>query len=115
MISAEAALSDSAVRISGAMCIYTAVEQKQQLITALQQTDALVLDLSEVEEMDSAGYQLLWLVNREAGALGKDLTLLNCSAAVDSLLRFFDATELLRRCVTRDAGSGMYPQGAHHE
>lgn len=104
------------LKLSGAMCIYTALEQKQQLLSALQESESLVLDLQGVEEMDSAGYQLLWLVHREAGLLGKVLTLLNCSVAVDDVLHFFDAVDLLACCVVSpESQKGPFGEGVSHD
>lgn len=80
------------------MCIYTALEQKKTFLFALVDTQSLILDLNGVDEIDSAGYQLLWLLNREADLQNKVFRIRNCSKVVDEMLHFFDSTELLVRC-----------------
>ena len=54
------------------MTIYNAAAQKQRLLDALQGTDRLEIDLSAVGEIDTAGFQLLVLVKREARRLDKE-------------------------------------------
>ena len=68
------------------MTIYNALAQKAQLLDALSQTQALELNLSAVAEMDTAGLQLLLLVKREAVEMGKSLTIIGHSPAVQEVL-----------------------------
>jgi len=70
------------------LTIYHALEQKQQLMAALDGTDALELDLSHVGEMDTAGLQLLILAKREAGRLEKRLSIVAHSPVVRQTLDF---------------------------
>lgn len=70
------------------MTIYHATEQKQLLMAALDATEALELDLSQVGEIDTAGLQLLLLVKREAGRLGKQLAIVAHSPVVRQTLDF---------------------------
>jgi len=70
------------------LTIYHALEQKQQLISALDGIDSLELDLSHVGEMDTAGLQLLILVKREAGRLNKQLSIVAHSPVVRQTLDF---------------------------
>lgn len=74
--------------IADDLSIYHAMEQKQQLIAALEAVDALELDLSQVAEIDSAGLQLLMLAKREAGRSGKRLSIVAHSPAVRQTLDF---------------------------
>lgn len=80
--------ASSRLAIQAEMTIYQAMEQKQQLIAALEATDALELDLSQVGEIDTAGLQLLLLAKREAGRLGKRLSIVAHSPAVRQTLDF---------------------------
>lgn len=75
------------VKLADALTIYNATAMKQVLLDPLGQASELELDLSQVEEMDSAGLQLLVLLKREAGAAGKRVNLSGHSAAV---IRVFD-------------------------
>lgn len=70
------------------LTIYHAMEQKQQLMTALEGADALELDLSHVAEIDTAGLQLLMLAKREAGRLDKQLAIVAHSPSVRQTIDF---------------------------
>ena len=74
-----------ALRIEGELTIFRAAELMPQLLASpAPQT----LDLSGVTEIDSAGLQLLMLVNREAGQQGKTLEISGHSPAVQQVLDF---------------------------
>ncbi len=76
--------------VEGEMTIYTAAENKAALFDQLDECKELELDLSVVNEMDSAGLQILLMLKREAAVKGKQLRLVNHSQAV------FEVLELLR-------------------
>ena len=71
------------------MTIYNASSQKIQLLDALVECSELDLDLSQVSEMDTAGFQLLILAKREAIDAGKSLRLVAHSRAVTELLDLY--------------------------
>jgi anti-anti-sigma factor len=85
-------MDDATTRLylDGNLTIYEASAHKDRLISALADCQILELDLSEVAEMDSSGFQLLVLAKQEAGRLGKHLRLVAHSAAVREVLMFFD-------------------------
>jgi anti-anti-sigma factor len=68
------------------MTIYNAGAQKQQILSALAQTDFLELDLQAATEMDTAGLQLLLLLKREAVQQGKQLSVINHSPRVQQII-----------------------------
>lgn len=70
------------------MTIYHAVAQKRQFLTALKATGHLELDLHGVTELDTAGLQLLMLLKREAGQLGKTLSMIGHGPRVQQILDF---------------------------
>lgn len=72
------------------MTIYHAAEQKQQLMEALNAHPALELDLWGVSEIDTAGFQLLVLLKREAQRLGKSACIVAHSEAVQEVVDFFN-------------------------
>ncbi len=72
------------------MTIYNAAAQKQRLLESLQATDRLEIDLSAVSEIDTAGFQLLVLVKREARRLDKEAQIVAHSEAVRELLDFYN-------------------------
>ena len=74
--------------ISQDLTIYHALEQKTQLLDALNESQALELDLSQVVEIDTAGLQLLLLAKREANKAGKRMTLTAHSPVVRELIEF---------------------------
>lgn len=82
--------SASTLALDGALCIYNALETKERLMTALHASDTLEVDLAGIEELDSAGFQLLVLLKRESLRLGHTLRLLNHSAAVRDVIVFYN-------------------------
>jgi len=72
--------------IVGELTIYRALELKPLILDEVAQRDRPSLDLSGVEEIDTAGVQLLLLAQREAHARGVELQLLSPSAAVREAL-----------------------------
>jgi len=85
-------MDDATTRLylDGNMTIYEASAQKDRLVSALADCQVLELDLAQVAEMDTSGFQLLVLAKQEAGRLGKHLRLVAHSAAVREVLMFFD-------------------------
>ncbi len=82
------------LQLIGEATIYTAAELKLGLLTQLSRHDQLVVDLSEVSEIDSAGMQLLILLKREANEKGKVLKLSGHSSATKELFELYDITAL---------------------
>lgn len=74
------------IAIEDELTIYTALDLKGQLLTALLTTEELELDLSGVGEFDAAGLQLLVMIKQEAAALGKVLRFTGHSPVVVDLL-----------------------------
>ena len=70
------------VVIDDEMTIYTAAKQKDELLAHLEADTELTLDLSAVTEIDSAGLQVLLLLERESLCRGHRLNLVNPSPAV---------------------------------
>lgn len=76
--------------LDGNLTIYEAPAVKERLVTALGESQTLELDLSQVSEIDTAGFQLLVMAKREAARQGKTLGLVAHSAAVREVLDFFN-------------------------
>lgn len=72
------------------LTIYNAVDMKRRLLDAVRQPRALDLDLSQVGEMDTAGFQILVLAKRESQRLGHDLHIVAHSPAVREVLQFYN-------------------------
>jgi anti-sigma B factor antagonist len=80
--------SNQCLCLSADLTIYHALEQKQQLLAALAATDELELNLSQVDEMDTAGLQLLILLKKEAQRAGKCVRIVAHSQAVSAVIDF---------------------------
>jgi anti-anti-sigma factor len=72
------------------MTIYTAAEYKNQLIDQLAECQELELNLSKIDEMDTAGLQILLILKREAEVGGRQLRLVNHSRAVYEILELLN-------------------------
>lgn len=72
------------------MTIYNAAAQKQMLLDALAGCDELDIDLSQVSEMDTAGFQILLLTKRTAVKANKTMRLSAHSKAVTELLDLYN-------------------------
>lgn len=72
------------------MNVYNAVAQKPLLLKALAGCQELDIDLSQVGEMDTAGFQLLLLTKREAIKASKRVRLTGHSKAVTELMDLYN-------------------------
>lgn len=68
------------------MTIYHALEQKTRLLEALASCDVLELDLLQVNDMDTAGMQLLILLKKEAQRSGKRVCIVAHSQSVHAVI-----------------------------
>lgn len=74
--------------LEGRLSIYNAAESMTQMIGALASADAVDVDLSGIEDLDTAGLQLLLLLKREGTRSGKPVRLVGHSPAVRSVIDF---------------------------
>lgn len=88
--SSPAASRAHVLRVEGEMTIYRAAELKDTLLQAVAAQPVVEVDLSAVNEFDSAGLQLLMLAKRAAQAAQRELRLVNPSPAVVDVLQLFD-------------------------
>ncbi|BAY26231.1 anti-sigma-factor antagonist [Calothrix sp. NIES-2100] len=81
------------IRPQGCLNASNALEFERDLTTALTQDDTsiLVVDLAEVESLDSAGLMALVSALKLAGSLGRSLRLSSVSAAIRII---FELTQL---------------------
>ena len=80
----------SSLRIEGEMTIYRALELKHALLSRLEESAAVELDLAGVTELDTAGVQLLMLAKKYAQAGKRELRLVAPSPAVAEVLELLD-------------------------
>lgn len=78
--------------IKGEMTIYTAAEQKQELLAYIESGHTLEINLSQVSELDTAGTQLLILAKQEAAKAQKSLRFVMHSNPVLDVLELANLT-----------------------
>jgi anti-sigma B factor antagonist len=92
------------IRVTGDMTVYTASQIKQPLVDAIADGPAEIqLDLSGVSDIDTAGVQLLLMVQREAMVSGRNLQFVAASNIVREVLTLFGALGLLMDASVRRA------------
>jgi anti-sigma B factor antagonist len=109
MFSIEHEDRDGACRIaiSGEVTIYSAAELKDKLLAAAAGSALVELDLADVSEFDSAGVQLLALLQHEARGR-RTVHVTEASAAVQELLDLYGlSAEMI---VATPAGAGRNGQ-----
>lgn len=79
----------SRMTIAGELTIYQSADFKAAVLELVSACDAPQLDLAQVCEFDSAGFQVLALARREATSQGKSLTLRGCSEPVRKVLETY--------------------------
>ncbi|PPD18428.1 MAG: anti-sigma B factor antagonist [Methylobacter sp.] len=80
------------LELEGELTIFTAAEQKTQLLNFLNSGDELEVNVGKVSEIDSAGLQLLILLKREAANTHKTLRLVEHNKAVMEVLELANLT-----------------------
>lgn len=75
--------------LSGELTIYNAVKCKEKMLPHFEKCKSLVIDLSEVSEMDTSCFQILIQVKRELEKAGKQVALVNHSPAVIEILELY--------------------------
>lgn len=76
--------------LAGDLTIYAAAEAKAGLTALLEACSEVELDLSAVSEIDTAGFQLLLLIKREAQRLGKTVRFVAHSRATLELIDLYN-------------------------
>jgi len=122
-------LDDSTcVSIDGELTIYTVAELAGALLPQMGGAPRLMLDLSQVTEMDGAGLQLLAVIQREAENAGTALSVTGQSLAVTQALDCVSARVIAKRvsrtviqirdsgsCAVADVAAGAGPTGVAGE
>jgi len=81
--------------IEGEMTIYNALITKQALDNVVEQHQRYELDLSAVEEIDSAGMQLILCFSKTLNAADKTFAITAASGAVNTLLNRYHRMNLI--------------------
>lgn len=80
------------LKFSGEMTVYSAAKLKDILINELKSCSGIIMDLAEVDEADTAGFQLLLFLKREAGIMGKSFSITGLSGRFKSILTLYRET-----------------------
>jgi anti-sigma B factor antagonist len=81
--------------LEGNLTIYEAAALKDKVLSALQGSTGLELDVSQVPEIDTAGVQLLVLLQREARAAGKPLRLVGSNQLIGEVFSLLSLGDLI--------------------
>lgn len=84
------------VRIEGEMTVYHADPLKKKLFDIFFKNSELEVDLSSVRDMDTAGFQILMLLRREANMTGRRFRITSHSESTIQVVRLFKAENYLR-------------------
>lgn len=82
------------LKISGAVNIYTVAPIKNHIFDILNNSSKLVINLAEVSEIDSAGFQILLMVKREGHSSKKKTKFISHSISILGALDIFGAVGL---------------------
>jgi anti-anti-sigma factor len=93
ILSVKKSKKSTRVRLGGELSVYQTRELKDALLENLRGSPALEIDLSRVEGMDTAGFQLLLALKKESSALKKRFAITAQSPATASVLRLFNVEE----------------------
>jgi anti-anti-sigma factor len=74
------------LKIFGDMTIYNAHDMKSSLLEALAESEELEINLANVSDIDTSGFQLLVMIKRSALAAEKELRLSEHSPVVIEVL-----------------------------
>lgn len=87
--------SGTTLALSGGLTIYHACEARARLLAEMAAGPPLELDLSGIEELDTAGAQVLLWAKREAAGEGWALPFLRHSRAVLDVLELMNLAGIL--------------------
>ena len=89
----EKQLDGSTLRLGlgGELTIYSAGELQAVLLASLHESEAIELELAAVTELDSAGFQLLYLLAREGHAARKPVRVCSHSPATREVFDLYRA------------------------
>ncbi len=75
--------------LTGEITVYSAEKLKKFLLGELKSNSGISMDLAEVDEADTSGFQLLIFLKREAGILGKSFRITETSRRLKSIFTLY--------------------------
>ena len=94
----------SIVTIDGAIDGKTAAEAQAKIATALQPGSRVILDMTKVNYMSSAGLRTLLLVYRQSTSLAAKIALVGVSEEVKDVMSMTGFVKYFALCATLDEG-----------
>jgi len=79
-------------KLTGEMTVYSASKLKEVLFKELKSCSGISLDLTEVDEADTSGFQLLLFLKREAGISGKNFSITEMSSRLRNIFTLYKET-----------------------
>lgn len=95
--------------LKGDMNIYSAQDIKRQFLEHLDSAAELEINLAQVGEIDTAGFQVLYLVKREAIKGGKTLCLTSHSPAVLEIMDLYNMAAYFGDSMSSGANKARAP------
>lgn len=81
------------LRVETDMTIFNAAELKNELLSDMEDCSALEVDLSQVSEMDTSGFQLLFMMKREAALRNRDFKISSHSQATEAVITLYNMSD----------------------
>ena len=75
--------------LAGDIKIYDAVSYKEDMFSELENYQGVKLDLSQVEEIDASGFQLLILLKKETSEKGMSFKIDGLSSSIMRLMEIY--------------------------
>lgn len=75
--------------LAGEMTVYSAVRLKEILFRELMSCSGITLNLAEVHDADTSGFQMLVFLRNEARRLGKHFKITELSGRLESIFNLY--------------------------
>ena len=76
--------------LTGEITVYSVVKLKEIIINELKSCSGITMDLAEVGEADTSGFQLLLFLKREADLMGKSFRITETGLRFKSILALYN-------------------------
>jgi len=76
-------------KLTGEMTVYSTSKLKEVLFKELKSCSGISLDLAEVDEADTSGFQILLFLKREAALLGKSFKITGMSSRFRNIFTLY--------------------------
>ena len=84
------------MKIETDMTIFNAAELKNDLLSDMGDCSSVEIDLSRVGEIDTSGFQLLFMLKREAALLNKDFKIASHSTATAAVIDLYNMSDYFK-------------------